>query len=166
MDASFASLSGILAVIVFTGSMIHVMVTDLTQMKIRNSVLVLLITAYPFLAITTEMPPGHIATSVIAGSAVFLGGVGAFAAGLIGGGDAKLAAVSTLWLGADLIASYLLLTAVLGAVICLATLAWRSMQAWHSRDGSPRRFKYLPYGPGMALAALILFEQTLWIRAI
>ena len=52
--------------------------------------------------------------AVLAAALVFGACFGCFAAGWMGGGDAKLATVCVLWLGADQALAYLLLASLLG----------------------------------------------------
>ena len=61
-----------------------------------------------------------------------------FARGWIGGGDAKLAAATALWLGFDHLMAYLLYASIFGGVLTLAMIRFRLMplpQCWPSRNG-------------------------------
>ena len=50
-----------------------------------------------------------------------------FARGWIGGGDAKLAAATALWLGFDHLLPYLLYASIFGGVLTLAMIRFRLM---------------------------------------
>ena len=85
-----------------------------------------------------------------------------FAAGWMGGGDAKLAAGIALWLGfADLL-DYCMLASILGGVLTLALLAARRYPLplmlaripWALRLHAPETG--IPYGIALALAALAI----------
>ncbi len=162
-----AAIACLCALALFGTAMVHITVTDLREMRIRNNTLLCLLASYPALAIAADLPWWHITGSVLVGSLVFLGGFSFFVCGLIGGGDAKLAAVAGIWLGADLVLPYLMLLTLFGGVFSLAVLVWRRMQIPRSRmQVLPGGTRYLPYGPGMACAALVLLAQTEWARGI
>ena len=94
--------------------------------------------ALTYAALATALGIGllHAAES---GLAARLGGIAAgfvpcfalFACGALGGGDVKLSAALGGLLGAARILDVLLLTAVLGALLALAVLAWRRSLATH-----------------------------------
>jgi prepilin peptidase CpaA len=92
--------------------------------------------------------------------------------GWIGGGDAKLLAVTALWFGADHTAAYLLVTALLGGAFTLGVLLFRmqALPAWLP-DGSwiarlHAEQAGVPYGVAMALAGLVVFPATPWMIAM
>ena len=93
-----------------------------------------------------------------------------FARGWIGGGDAKLAAATALWLGFDHLLVYLLYASIFGGVLTLAMIRFRLMplpqalaeQEWvkrlHRLDGG------VPYGIALAAAALLIYPDTTWMQ--
>lgn len=95
-----------------------------------------------------------------------------FSAGWIGGGDAKLAAATALWLGFDHLMPYLLYASLLGGALTLLLVQFRMVplpqalarQEWiqrlHRKDGD------IPYGIALAAAALIIYPDTRWMTAI
>jgi len=111
---------------------------------------------------------GHIA----AGAVVLLAAFGFFTRGWIGGGDAKLAAATALWLGFDYLLPYLLYASLFGGALTLALVQFRlaplpaalARQEWlerlHSRDAG------VPYGIALAAAALAIYPDTPWMAAI
>ncbi|MEM1298782.1 MAG: pilus assembly protein CpaA, partial [Pseudomonadota bacterium] len=84
----------------------------------------------------------------------------------IGGGDVKLGAVCTLWLGAALAVPYILLTAIFGALFAAAAVVGVRIMIRAGREGTSLREGGLPYGPGMACAALLLFQLSPWANAL
>jgi prepilin peptidase CpaA len=94
-----------------------------------------------------------------------------FARGWIGGGDAKLAAATALWLGFDHLMAYLLYASIFGGVLTLVLIRFRQIplpaalgeQDWvkrlHKSDGG------VPYGIALAAAALLIYPDTPWMRA-
>ena len=88
-----------------------------------------------------------------------------FAQGWIGGGDAKLAAATALWLGFDHLLPYVLYASIFGGILTLAIIKFRLMplpatlaeQEWvkrlHNLDGG------VPYGIALAAAALLIYPK-------
>ena len=114
--------ANVLACVLFVGAMLHVVATDLLHRRIRNWLIAALIAAYAPLAIAAGVPPDEAAMAVLAAALVFGACFGCFAAGWMGGGDAKLATVCVLWLGADQALAYLLLATLLGGALTLALM--------------------------------------------
>jgi prepilin peptidase CpaA len=94
-----------------------------------------------------------------------------FSRGWIGGGDAKLAAATALWLGFDHLLAYLLWASIFGGVLTILILQFRlfplppqlSRHGWverlHSKDAG------VPYGIALAIAALFIYPYTAWMQA-
>src|SRR5215831_14427993 len=80
--------------------------SDLLTMTISNRVSLILLTGFFGLALATGMNPAILADHVAAASLVFAAVLFFFAQGWIGGGDAKLATVTALWLGFDQLLTY------------------------------------------------------------
>lgn len=82
-------------------------------------------------------------------AAVLAAGAGLFALGLAGGGDVKLAAAATLWLGVGSVGPFLVVTALAGGVLGLVYLG---LGAFRRRAG--RAAPSLPYGIALAAGGL------------
>jgi prepilin peptidase CpaA len=103
---------------------------------------------------------------LLGGSIGLIAGMGLFAAGWIGGGDAKLFAAASLWLGWDALLDYALMASILGGILTLALLAFRLIplpsfvvkQEWLARLSDHKAG--VPYGVALALAALFVLPQT------
>jgi prepilin peptidase CpaA len=92
--------------------------------------------------------------------------------GWIGGGDAKVAAASALWIGIHHLLEYLVYASLFGGALTLLLLQFRQWplparlynQGWltrlHGRDSG------IPYGIALALGALLIYPETDWIRAV
>lgn len=160
------------ATLIFAFSMVHAGVTDLVTMKIRNGVVLLLFIAYLALAPFAGFPLHEIGWSVAIAAGVLAGGFALFAAGWIGGGDAKLAAVTALWLGADHTPAYLLYATLFGGALTLALLLFRAAPLPAMLHGRPWLAQLhanecgVPYGVAMALAALVVFPHTRWMTTL
>jgi prepilin peptidase CpaA len=160
------------AMCIFVFTMVYAGVTDLTTYKIRNGLVLFLLLAYVALAPFDGFTVEEIGWSAAVAAAVLLFAFVFFALGWIGGGDAKLAAVTTLWFGADHTLAYLMYTALLGGALTLVLLRFRGMtlseflsnRPWIARlhSGSAG----VPMGVGMAVAGLVVFPQTHWVSTI
>ena len=160
------------ALVFFPAMMVFAALMDVMTMKIRNSLVLALILGYAVLAPLAGVPFVEIALSLALAAGVLAIGIMLFSLGWVGGGDAKLAAATVLWLGAAHILPYLVYTALIGAVLTVAILAfrraklpasWRSSE-WVDRLHSPK--SGVPYGAAMAPAALLVFPHTSWATAI
>ena len=156
----------------FPAMMVFAALMDVMTMKIRNSLVLALILGYAVLAPLAGIPLHEIALNVALAAGVLLVGITLFSLGWIGGGDAKLAAATVLWLGAAHLLPYVVYTALIGAVLTIAVLvfrwadlpaSWRSAE-WVTRLHSPQAG--VPYGAAMAPAALLVFPHTTWATAI
>jgi len=144
--------------------------SDFFTMTISNRVSLLLVAGFFALALYTGMSLQAVmwhsgaALTVLAVTFTF------FACGWIGGGDAKLAAATALWLGFDHLAAYLLYASIFGGVLTLAVIRFRLMalpatlaerdwvQRLHKIDGG------VPYGIALAAAALLVYPDTAWMQ--
>jgi prepilin peptidase CpaA len=158
--------------VVFAFTMVYAGLTDVTTMKIRNRLVVPFFLAYVVLAPLAGFSLAEIGWSFAVAAGVLVLAFGCFAVGWIGGGDAKLLAVTALWFGADHTAAYLLVTALLGGAFTLGVLLFRmqALPAWLP-DGSwiarlHAEQAGVPYGVAMALAGLVVFPATPWMIAM
>lgn len=167
-----SELAAFSALIFFTGMMVYAGVMDLTTMTIRNRLVIGLFVGYCILAPLAGFGLPEIGMSFGVAAAVLVLTFALFSFGWIGGGDAKLAAVTALWLGADQTIAYLLYTALFGGVLAVALLEFRLFalpsrlqgMAWVSRLHSSQIG--LPYGVAMAPAALFVFPNTPWLSVL
>lgn len=94
-----------------------------------------------------------------------------FAMGVIGGGDAKLAAGIALWMGWEHSLIYFLVAAFLGGVLTIMIVKLRNVplpnwvlrQEWANRIYTTER---IPYGISMGAAAIMIYAQTLWMQQV
>jgi prepilin peptidase CpaA len=115
--------------------------TDFRTLKIPNLVTVAVAGLFPIHALLTGMPAGTLLLQhASAGLAVLAAGFALFAAGKLGGGDAKLLAAVALWLGWPDLTPGLFAISLVGAAVCFALLAlrasplplWLDLKGWHS----------------------------------
>jgi prepilin peptidase CpaA len=125
MITTISAAATAVAFLLFVFAMLYAAVSDLTTYKIQNNIVLILLLAYLALAPIVGLTGHEIARSLAVAGIVLLLTFALFAAGWIGGGDAKLAAVTVLWLGADNILAYLLLMALVGGVFAIGVALWR-----------------------------------------
>jgi prepilin peptidase CpaA len=89
---------------------------------------------------------------VAAGLAVFTLLAAAFFAGMMGGGDVKLAAALALWFSPASTIKFLILMSIAGGVLTLLILAWHRAR---KREGRPE----IPYGVAIAFGGLAILTQ-------
>jgi prepilin peptidase CpaA len=145
--------------------------SDLLTMTISNRVSLILVGGFFALAIVVGMPPMMVLTHVGAAAVVLLVAFGFFVRGWIGGGDAKLAAATALWLGFDHLLAYLVYASLFGGLLTLLLLQLRTIplpqvlagQEWAQR--LHRNDAGIPYGIALAAAALAVYPDTAWMKA-
>ncbi len=158
------------AVIMFPLLMIFAAMSDLVTMTISNKVSVTLVAGFMIIAPLAGLPLSVIGWNLLTGFIVLLLAFALFAAGWIGGGDAKLAAATSVWLGSMLTLSYLLLATVLGGILTLSMLAMRNYPWPVMLDNVPwiarlyRVDKGIPYGIALGFAGLITYPSSqIWL---
>jgi prepilin peptidase CpaA len=146
--------------------------SDLLTMTISNRVSLILLAGFFALAIGSGMHASDILYHVAASGVVLLVAFGLFTQGWIGGGDAKLAAGTALWLGFEHLLPYLIYASLFGGVLTLALIQFRMaplprwlgrhewVQRLHTRNGG------VPYGIALAAAALAVYPDTPWMTSI
>lgn len=155
-----------IALLVFPLLMAFAASSDLLTMRISNVLVLLLVASFFLLAVMTGMPWDQMLMHLAAAGLVLAAAFACFAFGWVGGGDAKLAAATALWLGFGLTLPYLVYTALLGGALTLAILALRRFPlppvamnwTWLARLHDHK--VGVPYGIALAAAGLITYSQT------
>jgi prepilin peptidase CpaA len=143
--------------------------SDLLTMTISNRVSLILVGGFIALTAISGASTADVVSHLAAGCVVLVAAFGLFARGIIGGGDAKLAAASALWLGFDHLLPYLLYASLLGGALSVALVwfrmaplpDWLARHEWvqrlHGKDAG------VPYGIALAAAALAVYPHTPWM---
>jgi prepilin peptidase CpaA len=158
--------------VLFPALMAFAASSDFLTMTISNKVSLALIAGFLALALMTGMSLGEIGSHFGAAALVLVVAFAFFSRGWIGGGDAKLAASTALWLGFDQLLTYLLDASLLGGALTFLLIYARlaplpSMlqgSAWaerlHDKNGG------IPYGIALAVAALLVYPDSIWMKAL
>jgi prepilin peptidase CpaA len=156
-----------LLVLIFPVLVIMGALRDLTSYTIPNAISLALAAAFPVAAVMLGVPLAVIGVSVAVGVVALIAGMGMFAAGWIGGGDAKLFAAAALWLGLPAALSSVLFTGLAGGALAAGLLGLRSARvravmpagpAWFNRLVQPG--ENVPYGVAIAVGALAAFPSS------
>lgn len=168
------ALANPVGMIIFAFVMVQAALSDLTTMEIRNTLVVFFLGSFIVLAPLAGFTGFELGLSLIGSLLVLLVGFFCFAKGWIGGGDAKLASVTALWLGFDYTIAYVVHAVLLGGLLCLILLQLRSLLPvlppflhnipWLARLHAKECG--VPYGIALAAAALIVFPHTHWMTVI
>lgn len=156
-------------VAVFPLLMIAAAVSDAASMRIPNWLTGTLALAFPVAAAGTAMPLETLGLHFVVGFGVLIVCMGLFATGWIGGGDAKFFAATALWLGPADVLGFTLISTILGGLLTLALLSFRSLpmpaplvtQSWLMRLHDPK--EGVPYGMALAAGGLVVFGQSTWM---
>jgi prepilin peptidase CpaA len=156
----------IAAVALFPTLMAFAAFSDLFTMTISNRVSLALVAIFLPFAWAAGLPAAAIGLHLACGAAVLALTFCLFALGWIGGGDAKLAAATAVWMGWRHVGEYATDAAMLGGLLTLAILAMRAVplpapavgMGWverlHARGGG------VPYGIALAAAGLLTYPET------
>ncbi len=164
---TFASLA---ALWIFPGVVLCAAISDLTTLRIGNKLVLALVAAYALLAPMAGFGLHQLGLSLAAAAVVFFFGFLFFVMGWIGGGDAKFASAIALWLGAEHVLTFVIYTALIGGGLTLVLLFFRRFPIPALLYGRPwiARLHFgdsgVPYGVALAIAALLIFPHTPWLR--
>lgn len=159
--------------LVFPAMMAFAAASDLFTMTISNRVSLILIAGFVILALVTGMSWQAIGMHALAGALVLGVTFTLFAFGWIGGGDAKLAAATCLWLGWPQLLDYALLSSVLGGFVTMGVLSLRAApfhppflvgEGWYARITD--QDTGIPYGIALAAAGLVLYPSSIWMTSV
>ncbi len=158
--------------VLFPALMVFAAFSDLFTMTISNRISIALVLCFVFLAFALHLPFSDIGQHILCGLCVLAVTFLFFAFRWIGGGDAKLASATALWLGFDHLWDYGIYAGLFGGALTLFILALRHWplppilitQDWiarlHDHDSG------VPYGIALAIAGLLLYPETrIWLSA-
>jgi prepilin peptidase CpaA len=146
-------------------------VWDLASFTIPNFIQAALVATFLIFALATGMSAAVFGGHLLAGFIGLIAGFTLFALGYVGGGDAKLFACASLWLGLSELPGFALIASVLGGCLTLALLSFRSLplpgvlarQGWVLRLHD--QAAGVPYGVALAAGALGIVLYTDGLRS-
>lgn len=145
---------------------------DVASYTIPNFLQLALIASFIAFVIATGMTPALIGWHLLAGFLGLLVGFTLFALGYIGGGDAKLFACITLWLGFHTLPAYALMASLMGGALTVLILSVRQLplpqplqgQQWIAKLHEARGA--IPYGVALSAGALFVLPQAEIFRMV
>jgi prepilin peptidase CpaA len=153
--------------VIFPFCMVFAAVSDMLSMTIANRVSVLLVAAFAVLAPLTGMDWVTYGWHFLAGALVLSITFGLFAIGAMGGGDAKLLAATSVWMGFGyVLLDYLLTAAFLGGILTLLLLVFRKspLATMYGQNMFLRQLSNqdtgIPYGIALGAAGLMIFPKS------
>jgi prepilin peptidase CpaA len=144
---------------------------DVASFTIPNFIQAALLLTFLIFAFASGMSASAFGTHVLAGFIGLVVGFTLFALGYIGGGDAKLFACVSLWLGLSQLLAFVLIASVFGGGLTLGLLSFRGLplpaplarQNWVARLHNPS--EGVPYGVALAAGALAIVLYTDGLRS-
>ncbi|MEO1609693.1 MAG: prepilin peptidase [Pseudomonadota bacterium] len=154
----------------FPAVMVFAALLDIFTMTISNKISLVLLGSFLVIAPLTGMAWDQFLSHIGIGFVILVIGIVLFAFGFLGGGDAKLLAAASLWIGYDL-PVYLLAVTQIGAVLAIAILIYRKMSLplwmpnWQWAMRLHNKKEGIPYGVAIAGGVLLIFPTTSWFLA-
>jgi len=149
INAGFTELLlGILAILLLVAA-----VVDVRTFTISNSLNLAVALLAPIYWLSIAMPLWpDVVIQLAIGAGVFALLAGAFYAGMMGGGDVKLAAALALWFSPASTLKFLVLMSIAGGVVTLVAIA---LHRFRGREGRPE----IPYGVAIAFGGFAILTQ-------
>lgn len=153
--------------VVFPFCMVFAAVSDMVSMTIANRVSLILIATFAVAAPFTGMDWAAYGWHFAAAATVLCVTFAMFAVGAMGGGDAKLLAATSLWMGFSLeLLSYLVYASVFGGLLTVLILMYRG-SIWSAFTGRYLFLRHfadskvgIPYGVALGISGLIVYPST------
>ncbi|ACL57776.1 A24 family peptidase [Methylobacterium nodulans] len=155
-------MASVILLVVFPFLMAYAAASDLLTMTIPNALSLVLVAVFPLAALALGLSWSEVGLHLGAGGLTLALTFTLFCFGLIGGGDAKLAAATALWLGFEPLADYVLAASLAGGVLTLLILQVRIHPlpriavSWPWALRLHDRRTGVPYGIALAFAALVV----------
>jgi len=162
----------LLSLILFPMGVIFAALRDLTSYTIPNRISLALLAAFLPVALLVGMSLPAIGVSLLIGGVMLAAGVGMFALRWIGGGDAKVLAVSALWMGWPTVMPFAMWTALAGGGLALILMGGRRLGQPVIDRGPPWIGRLLtpggdvPYGLAICFGALIAYPGSPITQAV
>lgn len=152
-------------VFVFPLAMVYAAVCDAVRYEVPNWLSVLVVVVFLAHGLIAGLGMATVGWHLTAGAAVLLAGWGLFAAGIVGGADAKLLAATATWVGWAGIVEFAFAVAMAGGLLALAIVALRRMripprwarQTWIRRLCDAK--EGIPYCVAIGFAGLWVFPN-------
>ena len=139
---------------------------DVLTLTIPNWISLALLAFFPVLALVGGLGWHELAWHGALALGALAAGIAAFASGIVGGGDAKLFAVLSLYMGPRAIAPYVVDVAIAGGVVAMLFLLLHQPRLEEWTRHSPllarivARGMAIPYGVAIVVGGLLAFPSS------
>ncbi|MCK5296368.1 MAG: prepilin peptidase [Alphaproteobacteria bacterium] len=149
---------------VFIVAVVYAACIDIISYTIPNWISVLIVLAFPVAVIVSGSDIGGVITGLSVGAVFMIAGAVLFFTGIFGGGDAKLLAAVSVWVGWEQTYSFIINIALAGGVLSILILISRKIfkkrTPWKWATKLLSDDMGVPYGVAITVAALIfLFSE-------
>ncbi len=157
----------VILALVYPACLVWAAVSDIRSMTISNRLTGFLAVAFLPVALACHMTFSQMGLHLALGCAGLVLGIVFFAFRLMGGGDAKLIAAASLWLGVHGCVDMLLYTALAGGALTLGLMGARQpifagyatvLPGWATRHLEPKGD--IPYGVAICVGGLMAIGQS------
>ena len=151
---------------VFPAALLIAATTDIYDFKIPNWISILLIAAYPLAGISVGAPMMAMVEGLLLGGAVLVVGFVLFAVKFFGGGDAKLIAAVSPWIGLAGFSEFFMSMVLAGGFLAIFLIAFRKTPALPVYAHAPWLLRMhqnrheLPYAVAISCGGLMTFPKT------
>jgi prepilin peptidase CpaA len=168
---SLSTISSVILMILVPALCAYSCFSDMFEMRISNRICLSILALFGVFAAVTAMPLATFGWHILAGLLVLVVSFTLFAFGYIGGGDAKLVAAISVWVGFGQLWEFMAISSVLGGFLTLAILAVRkhplpafaAEQPWIMRLHDKQ--SGVPYGIALGLTALLMWPYSSLVTA-
>jgi len=139
---------------------------DVLTLTIPNWISLALLALFPVLVLVAGLGWHELGLHAAIAAVALVVGIAAFAAGAVGGGDAKLFAVLALYMGPVAIGPYVFAVSIAGGVLAMAFLVLHQprLEVWTRRYPAlahlVERGTAIPYGVAIVAGGLIAFPAS------
>lgn len=158
--------------LIFPFALIYAGISDAMSFTISNRISLALFIGFILLVPFSGLSLGEIGAHVVVGFVMLVLGFILFARGYLGGGDAKIIAAASLWLGPDYTGMFLLFVAFYGGLLSLIIMKiystplpkFLASQKWlvNYQTGTAA----VPYGIAIGLSGLSIYPYSHWLGLI
>jgi prepilin peptidase CpaA len=160
-----------LILMLFPAALAYAAVMDIFTMTISNRISLALIAGFPLAAIAAGLPMATVLMHVAAFAIVLALGFTLFSFKLLGGGDAKILATASLWVGLEMVLPFVAIVTVWGGFLALAFLSFRKIPlgAFPLPEWAARLHKQgngIPYGLAICAGGMFIYPTTALFKAL
>ncbi len=141
-------------------------VNDVIEMKIPNWISIFLLACFPVAALYFGFSFSSFFACIALALGILVVGFVLFAMNKLGGGDVKLLAASTLWIGPAALLPFLMKMVLMGGLFALVIMMFRKTPLLPAYAHAPwimnlhQSGKHMPYGVAIAAGGLWVLPET------